>query len=121
MTSRRPLPAEGMDGARAGDNLAAMRKTARDEVFLPDLQRYVSLAEDQRMAALDDDHILVEVVHVRGGMGSFVTGPKRHLGPVRSVINVAFNTGSGVIGGRNPVCGRFDEFREIFHNCCLRS
>src|SRR5207245_141613 len=104
-----------MNGPGASDDLATMPQSARNEVFFPGFHRNASVTKDKRIAALDDHHVLVVVVHVRGRMGSLAASPKCHLTPIHAVINVTFDTRCGLTTGRDLICSRLHEVRKTFH------
>lgn len=56
MVSLRTLTTEGMNGPRAGDDLATMPESARNEVFFSGFDRNASVTKNQGIAALDDHH-----------------------------------------------------------------
>lgn len=70
MSSLRTLTAESMNGPCTSDDLAPMPESARDEVFFSGVDGNASVTKNQGIAALDDQHVLVVIVHVWSGIGS---------------------------------------------------
>ena len=76
------MAAEGVNRPGSGHDLTSMEDAARDDVFLASLDRNSLSTDQERVAALDYEHVLVEVVRVRSGDGGLAGGPKRHLASV---------------------------------------
>jgi len=58
------MAAEGVDRSRASDYLAGVFDAARDEMLLSGFHGDALAVDDQRVAALHYDHVLIEVVDV---------------------------------------------------------
>ena len=110
------MPAKGVDRPGPGDNFATVRSAPWNEVFLPCVHRNPLPVNNQRVAALHDQHVFIEFVIVSGRRSGLVARPECHLASVQAVKDVAFNTGSCLIRGRNPVCRVLHEFREVVHS-----
>jgi hypothetical protein len=87
------MTTECVDRSCSGQDLPTVRHSALNEVFLPSMQRNPIATDDQRMAAFDDDHVLVVVVHMLRGYGVFKACPERHLAPITSVKHVVSTPG----------------------------
>ena len=109
------MPSKGVDGSRASRNLTTVRDSTRDHVFVSCTKRNSLVIDKQRVAALNNDHILVEVVNMFHGDGIFSAGPKRHLIPINSVEHVALYSWSRLTGPSNPVYVVPNETREFLH------
>ena len=109
------VAAKCVDRSGPSKNFAAMRHAAPDEVFLPGIHWNPLSIDDQGIAALDNDHVLVVIVGVCRGYCSFTACPKCHLAPVRSVEDITLHAWSRLIRPGDPVCRMFHEFREIVH------
>jgi hypothetical protein len=98
-----------------------MDHAARDEILLTSLHRNPLPIDEQRVATLDNEHVLVVSVDVWLRYRGFTAGPKRHLGSVLAIEDIPLDAWSCLIGSSDPVCGMLQEFREIVHNCQLLS
>ena len=58
------MAAECVDRSRSSQNLSTVRQSARDDAFLPGVQRNPIAIDDQGIAAFDNDHVFVVVVHM---------------------------------------------------------
>jgi hypothetical protein len=58
------MPSEGVDRSRASRNLTTVRDSTRDHVFVSCTKRNSLIIDKQRVAALNNDHILVEIVNM---------------------------------------------------------
>src|ERR1039457_466967 len=56
---------EGVNSSGSSDNFAAVIDTAGDEILLSSPQWNALASDDQGIAALSDDHVLVVVVNMR--------------------------------------------------------
>ena len=110
------MAAKRVDGPGSGQDFAAMEHAPRNQVLLSGWHGDTLSLNDQRVAALDDDHILVVVVDMRGGGRGLTTGPERHLASVRAIEHVTLDSWGRLIGLRNPVCRMLHEFGEIVHS-----
>src|ERR1035437_2394404 len=87
----------------------------RDEVLLTGSDGNALVINNQGVAALHDDHVFVEVMHMWRGQGRFAAGPECHLAPVHSVKDVTFYSGSRLTARCDPVGRTLHELREIVH------
>lgn len=117
----RPVSAKSVDGPGPGQDFAGVRNAARYHVLLSCLHRYALPIHEQRVAALDHQHIFVVVVDVLRGRRRFLACPERHLAAVGSVEYVSLDSRRRLVSVRNPVRRLFHERREIshksIHNC----
>jgi hypothetical protein len=104
-----------MDRSCSGKNFAAMQDTPRDEILLPGFQRNPISINDQRVAALHDQHVFVEFMGVRLGCCSFLTGSESHLTTFYTVKNIALNSWCRLIAFRNSICRLLHELGEMIH------
>jgi hypothetical protein len=58
------MPSKGVDGSRASRNLTTVRDPTRDHVFVSYPKRNSLVIDKQRVAALNNDHILIEIVNM---------------------------------------------------------
>jgi hypothetical protein len=58
------MASKGMDGSCFGRDLAGVRDSARDHKFVSCPKQNSLVIDNQRVAALDNDHILVVIVHM---------------------------------------------------------
>jgi hypothetical protein len=105
-----------MDGSGPGKNFAAVWYAAWNEIFLSSPYRNPLSIDDQRIAALYDEHVFVVFVDMSRGCRGFTTGPKRHLAPVSAVEDKTLNAWGRLIGPCDLVRGMLHEFREVFHS-----
>jgi hypothetical protein len=94
---------------------AAVQHAPWDEIFLSIFQGNPLSINDQRVAALHNDHIFVVIVGMRFRWRCFVARPKCHLAPICSIEHVTLDSSGGLIGSCDPVHGMFHEFGEIVH------
>src|SRR5579884_385135 len=92
-----------------------MRDAPRNDELLTGMKLDLLSANHKRVATLDNDHVFVELVHVRRGNCRFVTSPERHLAPVRSVEKVTFHSGSRLAPTCNSILLPLHELRKILH------
>lgn len=85
--------AKSVDCSSSGEDLAAVRDTARDQEFIATMQRDAISVDEQRVTALDDNHVFIVRVHVRRRLSGLAASPKRHLATVEAVENIAFHPG----------------------------
>jgi hypothetical protein len=104
-----------VDGAGAGEGFAAVPLAFGDEVLFASVNGNTPPIDDEGVAALDDEHVFVEVVNVRRGDGRFAAGPEGHLRAVGSVEDVALDARRGLAGCGDAVGGGFHEGREVGH------
>lgn len=95
-----PPSAKGMNGPGSGNDFPAMAHSSGDEVFVARTQRNAFIIKDKSVGAVNDDHIFVEVMHVRSGNGCLMAGPERHLSSIRAVENIALDARSRLTGNR---------------------
>src|SRR5207249_35209 len=110
-----------VDGSGLGQNFATVQYAPWDEVLLSGLQWNPLPVDDQGIAALNNDHVFVVIMHVHRGGRSFPAGPKRHLAPVCPIEYVTLDSWGRLVGPRNPVCWIFHELGEFVHSCELVS
>jgi len=109
------MAAEGMDRSGAGQDFAAVRHAAGDEILLAGFQGNPFAVDDQRVAALHHDHVFVEVVDMRCGGRGLGAGPEGHLAAVGAIEDIAFDAGGGLAGGGDAVGRLLHELGEFFH------
>jgi len=110
------VASESVYRASSREDFAAVQDAFRYQLFSSGIQRNVQSIDDEGIATLHDDHVLVELMRMRGRRRCLTAGPKRHLAPVRSVENVSFHSGCCIVRGRDPVCRVLHEHREIIHD-----
>jgi hypothetical protein len=109
------MPSKGVDGSCASRNLTTMRDSMRYRVFVSCPKRNSLVIEKQSVAALNADHILVEIVNMLRGDGIFSAGPECHLSPINSVEHIALYSWSCLIGSSNLVGAFLHETRKFLH------
>jgi len=110
------VASESVYRARSRKDLAAVQDAFRYHVFSSGIQRNVQTIDDEGIATLHYDHVLVELMRMRGGRRCLTARPKRHLAPVRPIENVSFDSRCCIVRGRDPVCRVLHEHREIIHD-----
>ena len=110
-----PMTSEGMDCPRSCYYLSTVRYTARNQVFLTSFDKNASAINQQRVATLHHQHVLIEFMDVFSGGCGLIARPKRHLASVGSVEDVSFDTRSRLIRPNDPVRGVPHELREAVH------
>jgi hypothetical protein len=121
--SLRPLgapPSERVNGSRSGEGFATVPQSLRNEIFFPRVNRDARTVDNQHVAALNDDHVSVEVVDVRRGGGGLVASPECHLTAIRSIEYVAFDARRRLTTGGNFVRGIFHELWKRVHGFSFR-
>jgi hypothetical protein len=63
------MAAKCMYGPGSSEDFARVEHAALDEVLFTGLERDAPAIDDQGIASLDDDHIFIEAVGMRGGCG----------------------------------------------------
>ena len=109
------MAAECVDGSSPGHDFATVEHSLRDDVLLPSFQGDAPTFYDQRIATLHDEHIFIVIVDMRGGRGSFRTGPECHLASVHSIEDVPLHSRSCLIGRRNPIGRMLHELGKSIH------
>ena len=118
------MASEGVNRSGPSHNFTTVPLTLRDEVFLSSHYGSPRPVDDQRVAALDNDHVLVICVYMFRGGSVLSTRPERHLASIGSIEDVALDAGSGLIELSNLVRWVFHESGKIYRampaNDCLR-
>jgi hypothetical protein len=117
----RSAAAEGVNGASTGCGFASMQHTLGDEIFLSGFYWNVLAIDDQVVAALNDQHVFVEVVDMRLGCGGLAAGLEGHLAAVYAVEYVSFDSRGGLTARRDFVCRALHEVWEFIHRRSFRS
>src|ERR1035437_4579365 len=106
-----------MDRSRARKHFPGVQCATGNVVFHSSSDGNPISINNQGVAALYHEHILIEVVNM-GGRGSGLGAcPKRHLTAVRAVEHVTLNALSCLIRLCDPVERMFHEFRKVVHGC----
>lgn len=113
------VAAEGMYSSGSCNNLATMRHSPRDQIFVSGVKRNVPPIDNQGVASLHYDHVFVVFMSMHGGWRCLTTVPKRHLAPVSSVEDIAFDSLCCLICCGDPVCWMLHELREVVHGRLL--
>src|SRR5712691_4497314 len=106
---------EGVNGASASHWFTTVPEPFRDEIFLASFSWNALPFNDEGIAALDDYHVFIVVMHMRHRHRSLATGPERHLAPIRSVKYVTCDSRCRLTAGRDPICRTLHEVWEIVH------
>ena len=93
-----------------------MRYPAWDEIFPAGFHRYPFSIDDNGVAPLDDNHVLIEIMSVRCGCCGLAAVPKCHLTTIRSVKDVPLDPRCRLMGRRYSVCGVFHKRGKVIHN-----
>src|SRR5215468_5775123 len=80
-----PVTSERMDGSCSRQNLATMRHTARNHVLLASFDRDALSVNQQRIATLHNQHVLIEFMDMLCGRCGLSTSPKRPLAMISSL------------------------------------
>lgn len=104
-----------MDRSGPGNNFAAVRHAAWNEIFLSGLHLNLFSIDNQRIAALHNEHIFVVNVDMWRRCRSFTAGPIRHLASISAVEDITLNTWGRLTVSHDPVGGIFHEFGKIVH------
>src|SRR5271155_2504119 len=104
-----------MNRSRAGKGFAAMPASSWYEIFLPSPDGNSLVVNDQRITALHNDHVFVEIVHMRLRACSFMTGPESHLTAVRAIEKISFRSRSSLTGCGDSISGTLHKTREVVH------
>ena len=117
-----PVTSEGMDCPCSRQNLATVRHTARNQILLASFDRNAPAVNQQCVAALHNQHVLIEIMDMLGGSCGLSACPERHLALIRSVEHISFNAGSRPILPGDPVRGVPHELWEGIHaGACYRN
>ena len=108
------VAAEDMYSSGSSNNLAAVRHSPRDEIFVSGVQRNAPPIDNQGVASLHHDHVFVVVMSMRSGWRCLTALPKRHLAPVSSVEDVALDSRCRLICCGDPVNSMLHELGESF-------
>src|SRR5579864_3357461 len=108
-------PAKRVDGPGPSLHFAAVQRAAGNEALLSRPDRGSPVADNQRVAALNDNHVFVEVVHMRRRGRGLGARPECHLAPIQSIKHIPFDTGSPLAANGDPVGGMLHEIRKLFH------
>src|ERR1017187_6279688 len=116
----RPVSAESMDGSDASSYFTAMPHASGNEALLSGADRRplfaaVLLISDQGVAALDHNHVFIELVHMRRRGRGLGAGPESHLAAIHSVKDIAFDAGSRLAAGGDPVGWLLHELGKVLH------
>lgn len=101
--------------SRSPKNLSTVHDALRDKVFFSRLHWNSTSVDDQRIAALHDEHVFVEFMRVRLGGCRFPGGPESHLATFHAVEDIAFHSWGGLIVLRDLFAGLLHELRETIH------
>jgi hypothetical protein len=116
-----PMTSEGMNCPRSCYYLAAVRHTARNQKLLTSLDGDAFSINQQCVATLHNQHVLIKFMEMLCGSCGLSASPKRHLAPIGSVEDVSFDTGGRLIRPNDPVRGVPHELRKAVHaGACYR-
>jgi hypothetical protein len=105
-----------MNGSGTSVRFTSVRESLRDEILVASSNRDALAINNQGIAALHDNHVFVEVMHVWRRRGRFPASPECHLAPVHSIKDVPFYPRSRLTAGCDPVGGMLHEIWEIVHS-----
>jgi len=88
--------AEGVDSPYARHEFSAVAEPLGDEIFLTGTDWNALAVDNQGIAALHDEHVFVEIMHMGRGACWFAAGPEGHLAAVYA--------GSRLTAGGDGVC-----------------
>src|SRR5262249_55221496 len=109
------MTSEGMNCPRSCYHLAAVRHTARNQVLLTSLDGDALSINQQCVATLHNQHVLIKLMDMLCVGCGLRASPKRHLTFIDSVDDISFDTGSRLIRPNDPVRGVAHELREAVH------
>lgn len=109
------MAAERVNCPCSGENFSGVGNPPRDEVFLASTYRNSFPIDNQSVAALHNEQVLVKFVDVGSGGCRRLTCPKRYLASLRTIEDIALNSGSCLSASCNLVCGVLHEFGEFIH------
>src|SRR5579864_430431 len=112
----RAVPAKCVDGSGASFHFTAVQHTARNKTLLSSPHGDPLIADDQCVAALDHNHVFVELMHMRGGGRRLGARPERHLASICSVKHRPFDARSRLAADGDPVGGTLHELGKFFHD-----
>jgi hypothetical protein len=73
------VSAKRVNRSCSSHNLPAVPYPARNDIFLPSIDGYALALDQQGIATLHHQHVLIEFVNVLRGSGGLGTSPKCHL------------------------------------------
>src|SRR5215470_6466494 len=109
------MTSEGMNCPRSCYYLAAVRHTARNQSFLTSLDGDALSINQQCVASLHNQHVLIKFMDMLCGSCGLSASPKCHLAFVGSIEDISFDTGGCLIRPDDPVRGVPHELREGVH------
>jgi len=115
------MPTEYMDRPCSRQYLPAVAHTAWNQVLLASFDGNPLPINQQCVAALHNQHVLMKVMDMLCGTCGLSASPKRHLAFIGSVEDISFDTGSRLIRSGDPVRGIPHELRKSVHaGACYR-
>ena len=108
-----------MNSPGSGSDLTAVRSSSRNKVLIAGVKGNALPINNQRVASLHDNHVFVAIMHVRSRWRSLTARPKRHLAPVSTIEDVAFNSWSRLVCGGDPVRWMPHELGKLVHGRLL--
>ena len=110
-----PVTAKCVNRSRPRKNLARMQHTLGDAIFVSRVQVNPLPIDDQGVAALHHEHVLVVVMHMSRRRSRFMTLPECHLASIDPIKHVTFHTRRCLARCRDSVCRSPHELRKIIH------
>jgi len=110
-----PMTSERMDRPCSRYHLAAVRHTTRNKVLVASFDRDAPSINQQRIATLHNQHVLIEFMDMLSGRCGLSASPKCHLTLIGTVKNIPFNTGGCLTRPGDPVRGIPHELRKCVH------
>jgi hypothetical protein len=109
------VAAEGVNRPRSGDYFTTVPYTPCNEILLARPYWNPLALDEERVAALHNQHVFVILMHMLVGHRVFGASPKRHLASVFSIEDVTFNAPRRLIRAGDPVRWMFHELWKGVH------